>query len=83
MNSMRGAAMLPFLALASVSGLHTLAVIGSGMLQNWGVWGTMIALGAIGALLGYSVYQTIIGDLGYLVHRHYKKSVQRRRLLEE
>ena len=29
-------------------------------------WGTAAALGAIGLLLGYSVYQTVTGDLGYL-----------------
>ncbi len=57
----------PILALASVSGLHTMAVIGSGILHNWGDWGTMIALIAIGAVLGLSVYWTIKGDIGYLV----------------
>ncbi len=53
----------------SVSGLHTMAVIGSnfvGALQSYD-WGTVIALGAISALLGASVLLAIRGDLGYLV----------------
>ena len=32
----------------------------------WKNWGTVAALGVIGLLLGYSVYQTITGDLGYV-----------------
>ena len=55
------------LALASGSGLHTMAVIGSALLESRGDWGTAIALIAIGAVLGLSVYWTIKGDLGYLV----------------
>ena len=50
----------------SVSGLHTMAVIGSALLESRGDWGTAIALGAIGFLLGVSVYMTITSDLGYL-----------------
>lgn len=62
-----GTAMIPFLALASVSGLHTMAVIGSALLESRGDWGTAIALSAIGVVLGASVFLTVRGDLGYLV----------------
>jgi len=63
-----GTAMLPFLALASVSGGSTILTIAKGLLTSWQAkdWGTMAALGVIGLLLGYSVYQTITGDLGYV-----------------
>ena len=58
--------------LSSVSGGNTILTILKGIFSCWSPetgmdWGTAIALIAIGALLAYSVYQTIIGDLGYLV----------------
>ena len=46
-----------------------MAVIGSnliGALQSYD-WGTMIALTAIGFLLGISVLATIQSDMGYVV----------------
>ena len=60
------------LALASVSGGNTLLAIVKGIASCYSPqmgfdWGTAIALGAIGVLLGGSVFLTVRGDLGYLV----------------
>ncbi len=63
-----GAYMIPFLALASVSGGHTVLNILKGLFTSWQAkdWGTMVALIAIGGLLGLSVTMTITSDLGYV-----------------
>jgi len=64
-----GTAMIPFLALASVSGGHTVLTAFKGFWSGVksGDWGTAIALGAIGLMMGVSVTMTVSSDMGYVV----------------
>ena len=64
-----GTAMIPFLALASVSGGNTMLTILKGIFASikGEDWGTLAALIAIGGVLGLSVYWTVKGDMGYVV----------------